>query len=70
MNKPLPGSPRPSVRCEPDRLLTWLEEVLAASDGVDVHIVVEQVAEARSSVRITLRGVPGALAGLEVKTLT
>jgi hypothetical protein len=58
-----------TVRCERDRLLSWLREVLDGSDGVDVHIVVEQAADARSSVQITLRDVPGALAGLELRRL-
>jgi hypothetical protein len=50
--------------------LTWLGEVLAASDGIDVHIVVEEVADARSSVQITLRGdVPRPLAGLPLRRL-
>jgi hypothetical protein len=45
----------------------WLREVLATSDGVDVHIVVEDAADARSSVQITLRDVPGPLAGLQIR---
>jgi len=56
-----------TVRCERDRLLSWLREVLAGSDGVDVHIVVEDVADARSSVQITLHDVPGPLAGLQIQ---
>jgi hypothetical protein len=56
-----------TVRCERDSLLSWLREVLAGSDGVDVDIVVEEVVDARSSVQITLRDVPGPLAGLEVR---
>ena len=59
---------RSTVRCERDRLLSWLREVLAGSEGVDVHIVVEEVAD-RSSVQITLRDVPGPLAGLELRPL-
>jgi hypothetical protein len=58
-----------TVHCERDRLLSWLREVLDGSDGVDVHIVVEQAADARSSVQITLRDVPGPLAGLELRRL-
>jgi hypothetical protein len=56
-----------TVRFEADRLLSWLREVLDGSDGVDIQIVVEQAADARSSVQITLHDVPGALAGLEVR---
>jgi hypothetical protein len=56
-----------TVRCERDRLLSWLRDVLAGSDGVDVHIVVEEAAGARSSVQITLHDVPGPLAGLELR---
>jgi hypothetical protein len=67
MSEPRQRTSSSTVRCEPDSLLTWLGEVLAASDGVDVHIVVEQVAEARSSVQITLRDVAGPLAGLELR---
>ena len=58
-----------TVRCERDRLLSWLRDVLAGSDGVDVHIVVEEDADARSSVQITLHDVPGALAALELRRL-
>jgi hypothetical protein len=43
--------------------------VLAGSDGVDVLIVVEEAADARSSVQITLHDVPGPLAGLELRRL-
>ena len=57
-----------TIRCEHDRLLSWLREVLAGSDGVDVHIVVEEDAD-RSSVQITLRDVPGPLAGLQLRPL-
>lgn len=58
-----------TVRCERDRLLYWLREVLAGSDGVDVLIVVEEAADARSSVQITLHDVPGPLASLELRRL-
>lgn len=70
MSELLPRSTSSTVRCERDSLLTWLGEVLAAADGVDVHIVVEEVADARASVQITLRGdVPRSLAGLEIRRL-
>ena len=69
MRKALPSNTSATVRCERDNLLTWLGEVLAASDGVDVHIVVEQAADARSSVQITLRDLPAPLAGLEIRRL-
>ena len=58
-----------TMRCERDRLLSWLREVLAGSNGVDVLIVVEEAADARSSVQITLHDVPGPLAGLELRRL-
>ena len=58
-----------TVRCERDSLLSWLREVLAGSDGVDVHIVVEERPGARSSVQITLRDVHAPLAGLQVRRL-
>jgi hypothetical protein len=58
-----------SMRCERDRLLSWLQDVLAGSDGVHVHIVVEEAAGARSSVHITLHDVPTPLAGLELRRL-
>jgi hypothetical protein len=67
MSESLPRSSDATVRCERDSLLLWLEEVLAASDGVDVHIVVEDAADARSSVQITLRDVRGPLAGLQLR---
>jgi len=69
MNESLPRSSSSTVRFERDSLLLWLEEVLAASDGVDVHIVVEEAAEARSSVQITLRDIRGPLAGLQLRPL-
>jgi len=69
MNESFPRSSSSTVRCERDSLLAWLEEVLAASDGVDVHIVVEEAAEARSSVQITLRDIRGPLAGLQLRPL-
>jgi hypothetical protein len=69
MSESLPSSTSSTVRCERDRLLMWIREMLAAADGVDVHIVVEQVADARSSVQITLRDVPGPLAGLQLRQL-
>jgi hypothetical protein len=58
-----------AVRCERDRLLSWLRHVLAGSEGIDVQIVVEEAADARSSVHITLRDVPGPLAGLELRRM-
>jgi hypothetical protein len=59
----------PTTPCERERLLSWLREVLAGADGVDVHIVVEEDANARSSVQIILRDVPGPLAGLQLRPL-
>ena len=69
MNESLPRSSNSTVRCERDSLLLWLEEVLAASDGVDIDIVVEEAADARSSVQITLRDVRGPFAGLQLRRL-
>ena len=69
MNESFPRSSSSTVRCERDSLLLWLEEVLAASEGVDVDIVVEEAADARSSVQITLRDVRGPLAGLQLRRL-
>jgi hypothetical protein len=58
-----------TVRCEGDRLLSWLREVLAGADGVSVHIVVEEDADARSSVQITLHDVPRPVASLQLRPL-
>ena len=67
MSEERPKSTSSSVRCERESLLTWLGEVLAASDGVDVQFVVEEDADERSSVQITLRGeVTAPLAGLQL----
>ena len=55
------------VLCERDDLLSWLREVLAGLDGVNVRIVVEEADDARSSVQITLHDVPGPLASLELR---
>jgi len=52
---------------ETGQLLAWLGEVLSAAEGVDVDVVVVGQPDSRSSVQITLRGVPGPLGGLEVR---
>jgi hypothetical protein len=64
-----PEPNRSTIRCERDHLLSWLRDVLAGSEGVDVHIVVEEALGARSQVQITLHDVPGPLAGLELRRL-
>jgi hypothetical protein len=46
--------------------LQWLGEVLRTADGVDVDVVVVGRPDSRSSVQITLHGIPGPLGGLEV----
>ena len=69
MSESLPKSSDATVRCERDSLLSWLEELLAASDGVNVQIVVEEEAGARSSVQITLRDVRAPLARLQLRRL-
>jgi hypothetical protein len=58
-----------SIKFERDRLLSWLRDILAGADGVNVQIVVEEAAGARSSVQITLHDVPGPLAGLDLRPL-
>ncbi len=50
---------------ETDQLLAWLGEVLSAAEAVDVVVVGQP--DSRSSVQITLHGVPGPLGGLEVR---
>jgi hypothetical protein len=52
---------------EPGRLLQWLGEVLRTAEGVDVDVVVVGQPDSRSSVQITLRGIPDVLGGLEVR---
>ena len=69
MSESLPRSTTSTVRCERDSLLMWLREMLAASEDVDVHIVVEEADDARSLVQITLVDVPGPLAGLQLREL-
>ncbi len=66
MNEPEETQNSP-VRCERDRLLSWLREVLSGADGVNVGIVVEEADDARSLVQITLHDVPGPLAGFELR---
>jgi len=51
---------------ETQKLLEWLGEVLSAADGVDVDVVIVGQPDSRSSVHITLHGVPGPLGGLDV----
>ena len=60
-------TPSSTMRCERDHLLAWLREVLSASDGIDVQIVVEEAADARSSVQITLHDIPRALDSIELR---
>ena len=52
---------------ETGKLLQWLGEVLRTADGVDVDVVVVGQPDSRSSVQITLHGLPGSLGGLEVR---
>jgi hypothetical protein len=52
---------------ETGRLLQWLDQVLRTADGVDVDVVVMAQPDSRSSVQITLRGIPDPLGGLEVR---
>ncbi|HXL46361.1 MAG TPA: hypothetical protein VN977_07145 [Candidatus Binatia bacterium] len=47
--------------------MAWLGEVLSSAEAVDIDVVVEGQPDSRSSVQITLRGVPGPLGGLEVR---
>ena len=58
-----------TVQCERDSLLSWLRELLAGADGVNVYIVVEETPGARSSVQIILHDVPTPLAGLPLRHL-
>ena len=51
-----------------DQPLEWLGEVLSAAEAVDVDVIVEGQPDSRSSVQITLRGLPGSLGGLEVRS--
>ena len=50
-----------------DQLLAWLGEVLSAAEAVDVDVIVEGQPDSRSSVQITLRGLPDPLGGFEVR---
>jgi hypothetical protein len=52
---------------EAGRLLQWLDQVLRTADGVDVDVVVVGEPDSRSSVQITLRGIPDVFGGLEVR---
>src|SRR5207247_3804048 len=53
---------------EAGQLLEWLGEVLRTAKDVDVDVVVVgQPEDARSSVQITLHGLPGPFGGLEVR---
>jgi hypothetical protein len=52
---------------ETDQLLAWLGEVLSAAEAVDVDVIVDGQPDSRSSVQITLHGLPGPLGGLEVR---
>ena len=54
---------------EADKLLQWLEEILATVKRVDVDVVVHGQPDSRSSVQITLHDVPGPLGGLDVRRL-
>ena len=52
---------------EAGRLLQWLGEVLRTADGVEVDVVVVGQPDSRSSVQITLHGIPDLLGGFEVR---
>jgi hypothetical protein len=52
---------------EAGRLLQWLGEVLRTADGVDVDVVVVGQPDSRSSVQITLHGIPDSLGGFEIR---
>ena len=54
-------------RFETHQLLAWLGEVLSAAETVEVDVIVDGQPDSRSSVQITLRGLPGLLSGLEVR---
>lgn len=58
-------------RLETGRLLSWLDTVLTAvlrrCDAVTVELVITDGPGRSSSVQITLRDVPGPLAGLQVR---
>ncbi len=54
------------TRCETDRLLEWLGEVVRSSENVDVDIVVVDKPRANSSLQLTIHDVPGPLAGLRM----
>jgi hypothetical protein len=47
--------------------LAWLGEVLSAAEAVDVDVIVDGQPNSRSSVQITLHGLPGPLGGLEIR---
>jgi hypothetical protein len=71
--KPVPGrhiKSGGSMTREPfetDQLLAWLGEALSAAEAVDVDVIVDGQPDSRSSVQITLHGLPGPLGGLEVR---
>jgi len=70
MKESLATSPSSDVRCEPDRLIMWLSEILtSAVDDVNVCVVIEEERDAGVSVQITVRGVRRPLAGLDVRGL-
>lgn len=59
---------RPRRGVEAGKLLAWLGGLVNKCDAVSVEILIEdQEPDRSSSVRITLRGVPGPLAGLSIR---
>lgn len=54
-------------RVETGRLLAWLSAVLKKCEAASVEIVVVDGPDRGSSVQITVRDVPGPLAGLQVR---
>ena len=56
-----------SQRVDAGRLLEWLDGLLKKWDAVSVEILIDDGPDRSSSVRITLRGVPGPLAGLPIR---
>lgn len=58
---------RPQRGVEAGKLLAWLGGLVNTCDAVSVEILIGEEPDHSSSVQITLRGVPGPMAGLSIR---
>ena len=55
------------MKCDTERFLHWLGQMIQQAQAVDVDVIVLDEATSISSVQIVLRDIPLDLAGLEIR---